>query len=124
MLRKFFLITVIAALLTLSLALTACGSGRNLNGRWMQQHGDSAYEFSRNNFTRWHYTTIPQYFGNWEYVGDGMYRARWGTGTFSISTQQQGNQIEFVYDNGNIRVHNFSQTENTITIGHFRYVRR
>ena len=103
------LVCIIASMLAVA-GLAACGSSRTeLEGRWVDATGWSDWsggglvvEFSGKNFTY--------------YDRHGQFNC---TGTFSIT----GNMIEFVYDTGGIYALEFVKTENTLTIGHRRYVR-
>ena len=124
MLRK-----ILYAVLAVTLVVTTvgCGGGgngneNNLDGRW--EFGDNTsrefvirYEFSGGNFTAIRNESAGQY------ISGSVIRTRLEevarSGTFSIS----GDYIEFVYENGDIVVHPFSRTENTVSIGGTRYTR-
>ena len=108
--------TVVVLVLVVVFVLPFSG-GSNLNGRW--EAGSNAYEFSGRNFTR-----ISREVVSWRVLPPyGFVDQQWGEvtrdGTFSISDDQ----IEFVYADGNIVVHSFSRTDNTITIGRQQFTR-
>ena len=103
--RRILLIGLVIVLAVVSVGCGG-GGGNNLDGRWETAGFHNVWvEFSGNNFT------ANNLFANHVHAGT--------SGTFSV----QGDQIEFVGDNGRIAAHPFSQTENTITIGLNQFTR-
>jgi len=98
--RKILAVGLVVILVVL---MVGCGGGSsNLNGRWEYQFAGeyNFWEFSGNRFTR-------------------SFEGRLSRGTFSVT----GDQIELVFESGDISVRSFSRTENTITVGNDRYNR-
>lgn len=92
--------------------ILGCSGGKTLSGTWEGSErgwGEDytiIYNFSGKNYS---YTRI----GGWRGVIE-------QSGTYSIS----GDQIEFVDSDGDIEVHYFSRTENTIAIDSVRLTRQ
>ena len=139
-----------ASLLILFVFITTSGCGRNeerLSGTWEREDIDFAWHsgentvitFSGNNFVMYTYSSAYWAFGDWppEIVpgqpmdgevrvtvdGRDLFRYR-EAGTFSISSDQSGNRVEFVFSNSDIRVYNFTRTDNTLMLGGRRFYRR
>jgi len=114
------------------MVLVAC-SGSELDGEWERDTFDgrggvgmSVYVFSRNQFTHYIYWNIESSLYQERVVRNGYEWFRISrTGNFSISSDQWGNRVELVFDDGHIRVLPFTRTENTLTLdGRDRYTRR
>jgi|GEM_PF-2051003 len=85
--------------------------GESLYGTWRAEWPhETTYSFSGNTFTEM--TTSYNHISRQQFTDT-------NTGTFSLGR----NRIEFKYSNGRVGVRSFSRTENTITIGAYRYDR-
>ena len=107
-------ILLVGMVVVLVLVAVGCGGGNRLSGTWEagREGSRETFEFSGNRFT---HTTPGQRWATGQIITHGSTRS----GTFSISDDQ----IELNYEGGNIAVHSFSRTENTITIGGRRFNR-
>ena len=103
-----------------------------------QNNGHEIMRFNGNRFTHTFYAVYGSFGGrdarargasaqhvrgafanNRSWVQHDVYRFT-VTGTFSIS----GDRIEFVFSNGDVSVHRFEQTDNTILVDRTRYLRQ
>ena len=112
--KKKILAICLAAVLVVLMVGCGGGSGNRLSGRWERTvafgQQIAAFEFSGNRFT---------FTRHWSPLSGSTDLILEERGTFSIS----GNQIELVLESGNISVHSFSRTDNTIEIGGDRFYR-
>ena len=116
MLKKYFSTGMV---LVLIFVLTSCASSVELNGKWEFSKGIEriAIEFSERNFT----TVLHLYIDTENTDGHVSHEVLETVvrGTFSVSDDQ----IEFVFDNGDIKTHSFSLTENTLILSGTHYYR-
>jgi len=116
--RRVLIVGMVAILVVVT---AGCGRGE-LDGIWVcpgnSEWQVDTWEFSGNRFTYTEVTTIADSTinGTLNIVG---HDERVTMGAFSIS----GDLIEFIYEDGDIRVFSFWRTENTITINHRQFNR-
>jgi hypothetical protein len=142
----------IAFIVVIGFSMIACGGDNKLSGTWdsaPQNEYNATISFSGKNFTITEYPSYSkdEYNSYWGWMSDSfsgrgkdfnrnnlilvntiMYRAESKTdvyrnvmdGTYSISDDK----IELSYSDGEIKVLSFSRTENTITIGGNKLIRK